>query len=340
MRRYTAFRWFPLIFLLSIVFQLPLVQAQDSGGQTFAAYELIVNSNTSDRFCLGQTAAVQVKVQAHPLVVGGESGGRVRVLGGMVMSATSQDFSIASADFQIGHAGLAPDVPFQSTVLIKGEAVGRTSVEIKIAAQQTNRFGAATSFQLSKTIPVNVVPCEYLVAIHSEYLTTMYRASTLISTDVRLILIESTDGIHFSNDPRSGSSPRMKWDITANRIPGCRAGHARTDMHAPSVKGTLLDDQLVLQIDYEPLAGLQISAIYLKWCPNLPVHPPCTANIDGVCPEFPVTEAFTPAGHEGIEFPLGGATVTVHDHSLIHRTGRTTGTTIITVQRRAANNAQ
>lgn len=132
----------------------------------------------------------------------------------------------------------------------------------------------------------------------------------------------------------------MKWDITANRIPGCRAGHARTDMHAPSVKGTLLDDQLVLQIDYEPLAGLQISAIYLKWCPNLPVHPPCTANIDGVCPEFPVTEAFTPAGHEGIEFPLGGATVTVHDHSLIHRTGRTTGTTIITVQRRAANNAQ
>lgn len=327
MRRYTAFRWFPLIFLLSIVFQLPLVQAQDSSGQTFATYELIVQGTTLDRVCLGQTFAVPFKVQAHVLVAGG-SGGRVTV-GNVSVRVTSQDASIATADTGIGYQGYAPDVPLESAVIITGVAVGRTSVLVEVAGSNTNRFGSASSFQLQKTIPVRVVACEYEVKISSVWVPTIYKTSALMSLNFRNSRLTSTTGLSFSNNDAKSLTNPMMWYTTVNRYTGCGPGHHREGVHSPSLHAILIDDDLIVSVDYAMIPAQK--SFYSDTCPSLPiVDPDCRHYPDGTCPVFPVLENFTPQNIEDIVFPVEGGTITV-EHTLGHMQGSAAGYTTITL---------
>lgn len=158
-----AFRWFPLIVLLSAVFQLPLVQAQDNSGQQVSGlYELVVQGTVQDRICLHRTAALSVKVEASLLVAGGPAAGHVAVRDAAI-SVTAQDPSIASVTVGSGWQGFEPTVPFESVIGITGVAVGTTAITIEAAGRNTNRFGDGSGFQLRKTIPVRVVPCDYRV---------------------------------------------------------------------------------------------------------------------------------------------------------------------------------
>lgn len=319
---------------LGIVFQSPLVQAQDSGGQQgLVAYELIISDNPLDRFCVGQTEPIPLKVRASAVVVGGETAGRVRMLGDVTTTLTSQDPDVASVALSIGRQGAAPDVPFEIEALITGTNIGRTSILVEVSAQSINRFGAASSFQLRKTIPVHVVPCEYLVELQSIWVTTMYDATTLITAQTRLITLKSTSGINFANNPGTRESPMLRWQLTANRFKGCYAGSARTDTNVPQITGQIIDDELILNVEYEDLLPDLTGAFYLSLCPNLPITIDCRNNIDGVCPAFPIPEQFTPAVLD-IKVPVAGGTAREENHTLNHRTGNATGFTVITVERR------
>lgn len=327
MRKWVAFRWFPLVVLLLIVFRLPLAQAQDSAG-TYANYELILQGTTLDRVCLGQTFSVPFKVQAHVLVAGGPTAGRVTV-GNVAVRVTSQDASIATADTGIGYQGFAPDVPLESAVIITGVTIGRTSVLVEVAGSNMNRFGSASSFQLQKTIPVRVVACEYAVQISSVWVPTIYRTSALMSLNFRNSRLTSTTGLSFFNNDANSLRNPMMWYTTVNRFTGCTPGHHREGVHSPSLDAVLIDDDLILTVDYEMIPAQVV--FYTDLCPSLPiVDPDCRNYPDGTCPVFPIPEKFTPEDLTDIVFPVEGGTITV-EHKLNHMQGSVAGYTTITL---------
>lgn len=327
-KRLVAFRWFPLIFLLAIGLQLPLVQAQDSSG-TYANYELIVQGTVLDRVCLGQTFSVPIKVQAHVLVAGGPAAGRVTV-GNVAVRVTSQDASIATADTGVGYQGLASDVPLESAVRITGVTVGRTSVVVQVAGSGTNRFGSASGFQLQKTIPVRVVACEYAVQIHSVWVPTFHKASAVMSLNFRNSRLTSNTGLSFSNNDANSLRNPMMWYTTVNRYTGCGPGHHREGVHSPSLHAVLIDDDLIVSVEYTMIPTQ--TQFYLGTCPNLPIiDPDCRNYPDGKCPVFPEgPENFTPQTLTDIVFPVEGGTITI-DHTLDHRQGSAAGYTTITL---------
>lgn len=323
-----VFCWFLLIILLTIAFQSPLVQAQDSGGQTFATYELLVESPRLDRFCIGQNTPVVVKVRAHPLVTGNPAAGQV-IVRNATITASPQDASIATAEVVTAAQGAAQDVPFESYLRIRGVSAGRTSVEVEVIGANTNRFGAASSFILRKTIPVQVVPCQYKITANSVWWVPLHKANALMSVNLPITYLVSTTGISF-NLTAASTIPPLTWNTTVNRFRGCLAGHHTTGANAPTITGSIAGDEFLLKIDYLPMPPS--TNFYLDLCPSLPiVDADCRNYPDRTCPVFEdPPRLYEPAPIEGLNFPLKGGVKTI-SHTLNIMGGSANGFTTITV---------
>lgn len=321
-----------LSLMLGIAFQSPLVQAQDNGGQTFAAYELVVVSPAQDRFCIGQNTPVVVKVQAHPLVIGGPGAGRVTVRN-VAINATTQDSSIATAEVVTGSAGNAPDVPFESYLRVTGVGIGNTAVVVDITGGNTNRFGVASGFQLRKNIPVRVVPCEYKVTLSSFWATTMYSANVAIGARLTNAPLTSTGGITFSDtsDQLDGRT-NVAWSFMTNRLRGCEIGNDKFNEQGTVMAGAIVDNELTVTITIHNLPTS--TNLYINCHRNLPSDrriQSCEEYRDATC--HPANEGgqdwFIPAAIE-VKVPVRGGTVNV-PHSMTHSQGTANGFSTVTI---------
>ncbi|MBZ0315930.1 MAG: hypothetical protein K8L91_05895 [Anaerolineae bacterium] len=321
-----AFRWSPLIFLLSVVLQLPLVQAQDggfpTGRQAFVSYELSIENTRLDRFCLGHTAVVPVSVKENVLVEGEPNAGAVEVRNLDVAAGSSND-SIATAD--IGRR-------FVGGVLVTGVAVGTTTINISVTVYNTHRLGFANTFVLQKSFPVRVVPCAYRVDMTTFWVTTMYSADVLISTNMVNIPLKSNTGLSFSNDSRSPTESALRWAFTTNRLTGCEVGSDTFREQGVSINAQITDDTLSGTVTIPELPTS--SNLYIQCHRNLPENrriQSCDEYRDGTC--HPANEggrdSFSP---EAVPFsvPIDGGSITV-DHTLNHSQGSATGRTTITI---------
>ncbi len=326
-----AFRWFPLIVLLSVVFQLPLVQAQDNSGQQVSGlYELVVQGTVQDRICLHRTAAISVKVEASLLVAGGPAAGHVAVRDAAI-SVTAQDPSIASVTVGSGWQGFEPTVPFESVIGITGVAVGTTAITIE-AAGRTNRFGSASAFQLRKTIPVQVVPCDYRVTMTTYWAGSMYDASVVIATELKAVNLTSDNGITF--DYRQSSPLMSLWRFTSNRFRGCYPASVETGIPGVEIEGKIIDNELAVKIR---LPEVHDTEEYYLPCHYRPYTGPRRPNTS--CADMPDGVCVSPReGHdewfraEPLEFnlPLEGGSTTKRTQ-LQHVQGTAEGSVTITI---------
>lgn len=332
-----ALRRLPLAALLALAlgssttFQALLAQAQDGGGQTFAAYDLIIQSTGLDRFCVGQRTAIPLKIQANVLVAGGPAAGAVRV-GNVTTQVTSQNFNIATGELRQGWQGGLPDVPYESALVITGVAVGTTTITVDIGSQETNRFGSASAFQLRKTLPVRVVPCQYRVNVTSFWLTRMYSADVLISATMVNIPLASATGLTFSNDLGLVNATSMQWNFTTNRLKGCNTGNDSFRERGVIIDGLILDDELSVTVTIPELPSS--TNLYIQCHRSFPEDHrirSCDEYPDKTC--HPANEggrdSFSPESVE-IKVPIDGGTRTV-DHLLNHSQGSAVGRTTITI---------
>jgi hypothetical protein len=315
-------RWLPattvlaLAMGLGIPIQSAVVQAQDGGSdagqQATADYELIVDTGdlSADKMCLGSTASFPTKVQRTVRVAGDTRAGRIELRHSNLNADT--DLSILSQSSDSASTGtLGVDVPFQTTFLFTGKAVGNTS--IVFTASVTTNEG---TYNRRQVVPVRVVPCDLRLDSISVWHTTMYNANVFITANVINGHLTSNTGQTFEGEAL------VQMNFAVNRIRGCLLDHTGDRSQRVTMRGEIIDDHINISVRFPEY---EASNTYIRCIRPIPTQriQSCEDYPDGVCDPQLRLDRFSP---EPLNFsvPLGGGSDTV-DQKLNHSQGTAEG---------------
>jgi hypothetical protein len=328
-----------------------VTDAQDGGPGRRISATFSLQVDTSDpklnNLCIGESALVPVQIMLQAVELEGSGSVDGWTVNSAEISAEVGDPSIVSAVQSGALAGdSTPGAPQRAHVTLTGKERGRTSITITATLRGSitvSRDGGAST-QVSGSsqagpisVPVQVVPCQFRVDVHSMWITSMHRTSStiLIANLHNARLIDRTDAL-FRFEPPQFGPPFLQWTWANNRIPGCYASSGRFDTPAPTIEAERFEDHIDVTITYaRAVPGDSNSPYYRTLC--LPHHSTetCGERPDGRCWKMPANRPYDWFHPQRLEpptlrFRLEGETIST-THRIEHSWGSASGTVHITL---------
>ena len=239
-----------LVLTLGMGSLFQTVAAQPAGIPTEVTY--VFNfGNTKEALCLGEKVSYKVSIQARVVTPGDPDVSQYHVTNATLTETVLNSNILKDVTTVVSGSAPSNEEPYSQTYTFIAAGLGRTSIDLLgIVVTQSNKV-LETEYRLHDMLDVRVVPCRLRVITNARWNQSLGPANVKAYA-----VVYNGEMVGDANGYYSGTA-QVVWIVKAS-IPGC--GQTNTlKLGTVEMKGKMdLDEQLHVDLDYQPLSGSEI----------------------------------------------------------------------------------